>query len=329
MSVLARVVLGAALFCASLSSACSHGQDSVVGPSESFRMRGNNVQFHPGKLPGTVPVVGMTAEPSEAPSVTAVDLNSLIVTQGGSKSVSGRASENAVSVGIALEGEGTGYWVVPTRSQDPVTGELTWGSAGTGVSGLVADFDLGVKSGIRLLHLVAFDASGNAGLQFVQKLCVRSGVPDNLNSCEPSLPPPEQVITLSWDTNVDLDLQVLTPDGLLVTPKRGSTLDSDAGTDAGVLGTIDHDSNANCVIDGTRRESLVFSTEAPPSGYQMFANLTDACKQPVVRFNLQVYVAEADDDGGKRLQLKFQRGGELLDSQVNPGSSRGLYVGTY
>jgi hypothetical protein len=321
----ARVVGLAAL----LLAGCSQGQNSVVGPSEPFRMRGNNVQFHSGKLPGTPPVSGATPEPSDTPSITAVDLNSLIVTQGGSKNISGRASSNAVSVGIALEDTGSGYWVVPTRSQDPITGELTWGSAAAGYSALVGDFDLGVKTGIRPLHLVAFDENERPGMQFVQKLCVRSGVPDNLNSCEPSVPPPEAVFTLSWDTNADLDLQVLTPEGLLVTPKHGTTVEADAGAEASVLGTIDRDSNANCVIDGARRESLVFQSEAPPRGYQFFANLSDGCKQPVVRFNMQVYVADADADGGKSLKLVFERGGELLDFQVNPGSSRGLFVGAY
>ncbi|HET9934526.1 MAG TPA: hypothetical protein VFQ35_27670 [Polyangiaceae bacterium] len=310
---------------------CSQGQNSVIGPSEPFRMRGNSVQFIRGNLPGTVPTPGETPEASDLPSIAAVDLNSLIVTQGGSKSISGRASANATSIGIAMEGVGAGYWVVPTRSQDPITGELTWGVASANQSGLVADFDLGIESGVRPLHLVAFDETGRAGIQFIQKLCVRSAVPDNLNSCEPSVTPPEAVFSLSWDVNADLDLQVLTPDGLLVTPKRGSTIDpdADAGSAPGPLGTIDHDSNANCVSDGVRRESLVFQTESPSPGYLFFANLHDACKQPVVRFNMQVWSATTDEDGGKRLELKFQRGGELLDSQVNPGSGRGLFVGAY
>ncbi len=311
--------------------ACSQGQSSVIGPSEPFRMRGNNVQFIHGKLPGIVPTPGNVPDSGELPSIAAVELNSLIVTQGGSKSISGRASASATSIGIAMEGVGSGYWVVPTRSQDPITGELTWGVASANQSGLVADFDLGIESGVRPLHLVAFDASGRAGVQFIQKLCVRSAVPDNLSSCEPSVAPPEAVFSLSWDANADLDLQVLTPEGLLVTPKRGSTVDadSDAGAGTGPLGTIDHDSNANCVSDGVRRESLVFQSEMPSRGYLFFANLHDACKQPVVHFNMQVWVASADDDGGKHLELVFQRGGELLDSQVNPGSGRGLFVGAY
>lgn len=309
--------------------ACSQGQSSVIGPSEPFRMRGNNVQFIHGKLPGIVPAAGEMTDSGELPSIAAVDLNSLIVTQGGSKSISGRASATATSIGIALEGVGSGYWVVPTRSQDPITGELTWGVASASQSGLVADFDLGIESGVRPLHLVAFDESGRAGVQFIQKLCVRSAVPDNLSSCEPSVAPPEAVFSLSWDVNADLDLQVLTPEGLLVTPKRGSTVEADADSNAGPHGTIDHDSNANCVSDGVRRESLVFQSEVPPRGYLFFANLHDACKQPVVRFNMQVWVSSADDDGAKHLELMFQRGGELLDSQVNPGSGRGLFVGAY
>lgn len=319
--------LQAGLFALALG-ACSQGQNSVIGPNEPFRMRGSNVQFVHGKLPGVTPGEDL-AGATELPTIAAVDLNSLIVSQGGSKSISGRASANASSVAIAMEGVGSGYWVVPTRSQDPITGELTWGVASASQSGLVADFDLGLRSGIRPLHLVAIDENGQAGVQFIQKLCVRSAVPDNLNSCESSVAPPAAVFSLSWDTNADLDLQVLTPDGLLITPKRGSTTDADAGPASKPAGSIDHDSNANCVADGVRRESLIFQTDAPSPGYLFFANLHDACKQPVVRFNMQVWSAKVDEDGSTHLELTFQRGGELLDSQVNPGSGRGLFVGAY
>jgi hypothetical protein len=302
---------------------CANGQESTLGPSQPFRVRG--AQFMSGALPGTPPEDGgaQVAEEGGPPLVTAAELNSSVAIQGqAAKGISGRATGNSQSVGIALDDVGTGYWVVSTKTSDPITGELTWSAT--------VDFDRSIPAGLHPLRFVAFDANGSAGAQVTRKFCVSSLVPDNLNACEPSVAPPEAVISLSWDSNVDLDLQVFTPEGVLVTPKHPSTLPvGDAGVDAapaiGALGTIDRDSNANCVVDGIRVENLMFQKEAPEGVYQIFANLFDGCKQPNVRFNVAVYGA-APVDGGKQLKLYYQRGGELLDSQVNPSADRGLFV---
>ncbi len=43
------------------------------------------------------------------------------------KQLIGRATDDAVALGVALEGEGTGHWVVPLGSPDPAApGELVW-----------------------------------------------------------------------------------------------------------------------------------------------------------------------------------------------------------
>ncbi len=308
---------------------CDHGQESVIGPSEAFRIRG--AQFMKGALPGTAASDAGTATPVDAggpPRVTMVALSSGYAIQGQSgRGISGLSTPNAASVGIALDDVGSGYWVVPTRTIDQTTGELTWSAT--------ADFDRSIPAGRRFLHFVAFDESGTPGEQLAQKFCIASSIPDNLSSCDPSVEPPAAVISLTWDTNVDLDLQVVTPAGVVVTPKHPSTEPPDAGTDAGAdadagvnygaVGTIDRDSNANCITDGVRMENLVFPKDAPLGTYQIFANLFDACKQPNVHFDVAVYTAEPSD-GGKKLTLSYQRGGELVDSQADPTAGRGLFV---
>jgi hypothetical protein len=320
--------LALALLLAGLGAlGCGNGQQSTLGPSQPFRVRG--AQFMSGALPGDPPPDGgrPMAEEGGPPLVTAADLNSSVAIQGqAGKGVSGRATANSRSVGIALDDVSSGYWVVPTRILDLVTGELTWSAT--------LDFDRSIPPGLHPLRFVAFDENGNPGTQITSKFCIAGLVPDNLSACEPSVAPPAAVISLSWDANADLDLQVVTPEGIVVTPKHPSTLPpaGDAGADAaapsGALGTIDRDSNANCVVDGVRVENLVFQKDAPEGTYQIFANLFDSCKQPSVRFDVAVYGAEpsADTEGGKELRLYYHRGGELLDSQVNPTADRGLFV---
>jgi hypothetical protein len=302
---------------------CGNSQQATIGPSQPFRVRG--AQFISGAFPGEPPPdAGSTAAEDGQPLVTAADLNSSVAIQGqGGKAVSGRATASSHAVGIALDELGGGYWVVPTRLLDLVTGDVTWSAT--------LDFDRSIAPGLHPLRFVAFDENGNPGAQIAVKFCITGLVPDNLSACEPSIAPPAAVISLSWDTNVDLDLQVVTPEGVVVTPKHPSTVPpmGDAGADAaapsGALGTIDRDSNANCAVDGVRTENLVFQKEAPEGLYQIYASLFDSCKQPNVHFSVAVYGAEPVD-GGKQLKLYYQRGGELLDLQVNPTADRGLFV---
>jgi hypothetical protein len=229
---------------------CGNSQQATIGPSQPFRVRG--AQFISGAFPGEPPPdAGSTAAEDGQPLVTAADLNSSVAIQGqGGKAVSGRATASSHAVGIALDELGGGYWVVPTRLLDLVTGDVTWSAT--------LDFDRSIAPGLHPLRFVAFDENGNPGAQIAVKFCITGLVPDNLSACEPSIAPPAAVISLSWDTNVDLDLQVVTPEGVVVTPKHPSTVPpmGDAGADAaapsGALGTIDRDSNANCAVDGVR-----------------------------------------------------------------------------
>jgi hypothetical protein len=300
--------------------ACNDGQENIVGPSQPFRVK--NGQFFAGALPG----VPSDEAPDLKPSVTAPLIGNQVVTQGqGNKAISGRASADAKAVGLALDGVGGGYWLVPTGAEsveDSGSGEkeVSWSAS--------ADFDLRIPPGLYRLTAVAFDGAQNPGAQASRQICVASAIPDNLQSCDPKATPPEAVIALSWDSNVDLDLQVMTPSGVLVTPKQPNTVppNADDGTDYGAAGLVDRDSNANCVIDGVRRESLVFQKDAPRGGYVVYANLFDACKQPLVRYQLSVYRAAGDADGVKHLELIEQQSGELLDSQVDTGKGTGFFV---
>ena len=83
---------------------------------------------------------------------------------------------------------------------------------------------------------------------------------------------PTLLVSLRWDTEADLDLHVVIPNGTVRSdddriwskPRRppGQMVDAGAYKSGGIL---DFDSNANCVIDGRRQENVSW-TVAPPSG---------------------------------------------------------------
>jgi uncharacterized protein YfaP (DUF2135 family) len=174
---------------------------------------------------------------------------------------------------------------------------------------------------------VAIGENGQAGAQVGASLCVASRVPDNLHACDPKKAPPQAVISLRWDTNVDLDLQVLTAAGNVVDGKHPTTAPpNDAGVVPADAGQLDRDSNAGCLIDGIRYENLAWNTGHPTGRYGIYVNLFDACKQGSVRFELSVYTAVPDVDGGSRLERFYDQAGELLDIQANGGAGLGLFI---
>jgi hypothetical protein len=91
-------------------------------------------------------------------------------------------------------------------------------------------------------------------------------------------------------------------------------------------GQLDRDSNSGCVIDGIRHENLVWNKGRPTGRYGIYVNLFDACKQGSVRFEVSVYGAVPDGDGGSHLERFYDQTGELLDIQANGGSALGLFV---
>jgi hypothetical protein len=301
-----------------------------IGVGEAFRVR--DAQFVRGELPGDEPkdlppVAVDGGSDEDPPRITALETFNLDVRQGqGAKAFRGRTSDSAVAVAIALEGVSTGYWVLPVGSTDPATGEYTWEAS--------TDFDISIDPGRHALRVVAIDKSERAGTQLELKVCVRGRVADNGSACSPTRTPPRAVISLSWDANADLDLQVVGPGGQVFDSKRSSGPASgtlgDAGSESSELPALDRDSNAGCVIDAIRTENLSWNEESPSGRYGLYVNLFDACKQAAVRFRVAVYTPrEKGSDAGEILEERYARSGELLDLAVNPTSSRGLFLGEY
>jgi len=324
---------------------CSDGQSNLVPSSEAFTVRG--AQFVRGSLPGTPPLPPSAPafEPGDPPRIINFQIQtSLTVTQGqAGKKLPAFLTTNAASVGLALEGVSTGFWVLPTGDIDTTSGtpRLTLNAT--------ADFGDTVPVGNTHIVGVALDANGVAGPQYQQHICIAGAGPAGASQCPDGAPAPAAAITLTWDTQVDLDLQVMTPDGKLVTSKHPYIDDPDKKQPADPSKPhIDRDSNPNCALDGVRRESLIWPTDpADPAGsempsgvYGVYVNLYSACKEQAVHFHVQVMTAvpgppDADagaagaggDDANTRVeQVWLDKSGELIAVQASPTAPTGLFV---
>lgn len=304
-------------------TASCDGQHAPEALGEPFQVQG--AQFIEGDLPGTPPIEDNDAGVQPvAPRVTVVDTANRVIRAGQvGKVFSGRTTTDSQAVALRFSELGSGYWVLPIGAPDPsAQGELTWTAT--------CAFSPDLLPGLHHLRLAAIDASGRSGTQEEVELCVPSPIPDNLNACVPTIAPPAAVISLDWDTPVDLDLGVKIPSGKLVNAKAPSTAPAlDGGVGVGPIdtstGVLDQDGLAGCT-PGVQRENLVWQTKPAPGYYAVYAGLFDACGQDSVRFTASVYLAEPQKDGTQRLVKKLSRSGELLKIDASGGANAGLFV---
>ena len=289
------------------------GEPADLGLDQPVRVAG--ATFRAGPLPSG----------EGAATITLVETASAIAVLGEpAKRVSGRASTDAVAIGIALRGAGDGWWTLPVGAPDPSAGaEYTWSfDASLG-------WDLVIGPGA--IELVAIDADGRAGPATEVALCVAPSVPDNLASCDPQRLPPDTVLSLSWDRPVDLDLRVRTPSGKLVDHEHPSTIDQEEPITAADLredgvGLLDRDSNAACRIDGLNRENLIWRTAPEPGAYLVYAGLSDACGQPSVRLVATLYRAQPGEGGTTRLVEVRRQEARLVGTEADGGRGAGLFL---
>jgi hypothetical protein len=302
-----------------LVTACG-GQPAHRGVGEPVLVEGQ--QFITGNLPGMPPTsTGSVTDggpPVTVPlSITNVTFQNQLVLRGAAaKSFSGRATDDAVAIGVRFADMGTGYWVVPIAEADPqFPGQRTFQFA--------ADFDVHDPPGSHALRFVGIGGDGRAGIQSDTPLCIESPIPDNLHACDPTRPVPAAVFVLAWDADFDLDLHVVTPAGRDVGPKGQTAVPIDAGAQpAKDVARIDRDSLALCVPDGLRQEDFVMQSYPPRGKYAIYADPFDPCGKPAVRFKLTIYEGQADG----QLHATYEKSGELLASQVTGGGSTGLFI---
>jgi len=315
------LAIGALVASLALSLFACSGEPSETGLGEPLRLRA--AAFKAGDLPASAAMY---------PSVTSFETASTVVRPGQTeKGLLGRASPDAVAIAIRFTDVGSGYWVFPVDGPDPQNnGELIWQT--------VADFGVDVAPGLHALRVVAVDGAGVAGPARDLSVCVTPPVPDNLNACDPRTKPPAAVLSLSWDTAVDLDLVIVAPDGRIVDAKHPRTVappppgPSTGGADAGAnananAGVFDRDSNGGCVIDGVQREDLVFQTRPAPGSYLVYASLFDACGKGAVHFRFSLFEsAAAVDPKLQQLVESITKQGVLLPLEASGGARLGTFV---
>jgi len=144
-------------------------------------------------------------------------------------------------------------------------------------------FSQGIILGSYTLVVRAVDGNGSFGPASTQILVAEAN----------PLDPPatgDLVVTLTWDTESNLDLHVVDPNGADIYWGNQSSQPpfSFDQTDGGSYGYIDYDSNANCVIDGLRREDAIWP-DPPPSGqYTVRVDAPALCGQPIANWTVSV-----------------------------------------
>ncbi len=303
----------AALSLALVLASCG-GERNPSGLEEPFRVR--NAQFREGDLPGTAP--GDAGVSTTTPAITALEsANALLRLRQPGKVFSGRTNPRGATVGVRFPTLGTGWWQINVGGPDPTfDNDYTWT--------LQADFSDALPTGLQTLRFVALDEAGRAGEQRDYRVCVLPDVPDNLNACDPTIVPPDTVISLAWEEDVDLDLVVVTPEGRVVDARHPSAETPATRTS----GALDRNSNANCAVDSIRRENLVFQGAPSPGLYRIYANLFSACGRPATRYRATVHLREILE-GGRTSGVRetFRREGLLTAIAANGGAALGTFVG--
>jgi len=282
----------AALFLALLAG-CGESVPSASGVHEPLVVHGG--QFFEGALP----------RGADGPKIVNVDTQALLIPPGQvGKKLQGDVTAGAYSVAVRFADLGSGYWVVPVGPLDPQKkdGELTWE--------IVADIARDVPAGDHPLVLSSTDEQDRSGPVYSLPQTIQSRIPDG-----------RVVISLRWDTDADLDLHLVAPNGNELDPKHITTAGPiDGGADALPPGTgvLDRDSNPACTIDGYRQEDAVFAGAPLPGTYLVRVDMFAACQQPAANFVVQVYA---------RGQLLRSQPGRLLDLDADGGGpGAGLFV---
>jgi hypothetical protein len=225
-------------------------------------------------------VLGAPPSPFDGgPQVSTINStnNNVLVGQSGKK-VDGDVDLTATSLAMYLEGD-LGYWIFPSDAPDSTTmGQRLW----------QATFSLSplLTPGTQKLILQGVDADKHFGPPASLDLRVHDNVPEG-----------DLVVSLAWDTEADLDLHVVDPNGVEIWSHKPTDYKptSPPAAPAAILeyGHLDFDSNAGCVIDGRREENVVWGSMRQAGHYQVRVDTVSLCGQPAARWSLDALLGGA------------------------------------
>lgn len=249
-------------------AACTQGasNDSAL----AAKMRVANAQF----------VAGASPVAADGPDVEALSLLTNTIWPGCSdKPLAGALGSTATATALALDGD-SGYWLVAAGVPDVAAPNFPTFRAN-------AAFSTTLAPGTYALEVRAIDGTGNFGAPRRQTLTALPAPPSA--SVTGAL-----VVTLTWDTEADLDLHVVDPLGNEIfhgAPRSTSATEPGASTDAGSndgVGVLDLDSNAQCVIDGLRREDVVWASDPPSGDYLVRVDAASLCGAATADWKVEV-----------------------------------------
>jgi len=233
------------------------------------RLRVDGAQFFRGAMPSSE---------EGGPAVVAVSLRTNEIRAGThDKSCTGALAREATSAAIGLSGD-VGYWVIPAGSPAVETPNLPSFQA-------TLAFPPSLPSGTYALTVRAVDGAGHFGLPMDRTLST-ANTDDAVRTAE-------LAVSLQWDTEVDLDLHVVDPRGVEIwkrninsyEPAPGEPVDPEGWKTGGIL---DFDSNAACVIDGRRRENVIWKSAPPAGHYVVRVDTFLLCQASTARFRIDV-----------------------------------------
>jgi hypothetical protein len=284
-------VAATALLLAIVAAGCE-GASNDPGLTAYLRLSG--AQFVPGALDPT----SGTTDAGAAAVVSGINLQTSTVAPGQQNLPVSGDVENGSSVLIGLAGD-SGHWIVPTPNADLLLAGNYLFQTKLSLSPLTPPGPQAL-----LFRGVAPDGSLGPGLQV------------NLTVASPT-PAGALVISLTWDTNADLDLHVLAPNandpatpieiwskapvGLPPhVPGDPPLTGADLAAAQAAAGKLDFDSNANCVIDGRRQEDVVFTQGPPPGDYVIRVDTFSLCGQPDAQWQVSAALGDGTPAGSAR-----------------------------
>jgi hypothetical protein len=306
-----------------LAAGCE-GAPSHTGLEEPLRAPG--AFFLEGPLPG-IPQSELPEDPGElealTPRVPVLSPSAATVRPGqAGVGLSGTTTEDAYSIGVRLRDVSSGYWVRAVGALTGIPNEREWD--------VRLDFSPNIEPGPHVLEVVAFDAEGNAGPQTSFGLCLTRAAEHSRNACDPTVLPPAALISLSWESDADVDLVVVTPRGVIVDATQPTTLDASSGStidrEAPGMGLLSVDGNGACRRDGVRRETLSWPTSPERGEHLVYAKLFQPCGADATHFKVESFVRTAGEDEGTYGFERFSetRHGTLLAPHVNGDADFGF-----
>ncbi|MFO0576513.1 MAG: hypothetical protein U1A78_21115 [Polyangia bacterium] len=185
------------------------------------------------------------------------------------KPLGGTLDAGATAVSLYLTGDRS-HFILPAAPPDVTAPELpTFATA--------LSFAPELPPGPRALQVQATDEQGRYGAPLVQALSVAE---------EPS-PPGALVFTLRWQRAADLDLHVEEPSGSEIWARRKGATSTPVGAPEASAGHLDADSNAQCVLDGRQRESVIYAGAVPAGRYRVRVDTFSLCGQATAYWQLE------------------------------------------